>query len=189
MERQTCSECDKPIMARGFCSTHYHRWYKGRPLHGRNKFSPNEIRIGKDFAELDVYNKDNSVAYTTLVDVVDVKRISGFRWGHVKASDRRQWGPYIVRHGKGGKRKTIYLHRFLMEPIPNGHWVDHLDGNTLDNRKQNLRIATPAENVWNQRNQQGVRLQENGWIAAISRKFDSEKEALEQRQIWEKARI
>lgn len=43
------------------------------------------------------------------------------------------------------RRKTVYMHRFLMD-APKGKVVDHLDGNSLNNCRENLRISTWKEN-------------------------------------------
>lgn len=50
-------------------------------------------------------------------------------------------------HGKGDQYR-VYLHKYLL----NAHdcEVDHLNGNVLDYRKENLRIATRAEQIYNQ---------------------------------------
>ena len=41
-----------------------------------------------------------------------------------------------------------YLHRWLMlDPI--GMFVDHIDGNKLNNQLHNLRVVTPRESTWN----------------------------------------
>lgn len=49
-----------------------------------------------------------------------------------------------------GKRKSvaIYMHRMIMDPCDPFH-VDHINGDRLDNRKKNLRLVLPAENMWN----------------------------------------
>lgn len=39
------------------------------------------------------------------------------------------------------------LHRFIVGEIPKGMVVDHINGDTLDNRKSNLEIVSIKENV------------------------------------------
>lgn len=45
-------------------------------------------------------------------------------------------------------RKLIPMHRLIINAKP-GEFVDHINGNTLDNRKRNLRICTKSENGFN----------------------------------------
>jgi HNH endonuclease/AP2 domain-containing protein len=45
-------------------------------------------------------------------------------------------------------RKCIYMHREIMQ-APDGIDVDHVDGNRLNNRRSNLRLATHQQNTFN----------------------------------------
>lgn len=51
-------------------------------------------------------------------------------------------------------RKTYMVHRVIWEmhygAIPDGYVIDHINGDTGDNRIENLRIATQSQNVNNQ---------------------------------------
>lgn len=47
-------------------------------------------------------------------------------------------------------KTTISLHRFLMK-TPSGYYTDHKSGNTLDNRRTNLRNCSNTENCYNRK--------------------------------------
>jgi hypothetical protein len=83
----------------------------------------------------------------------------------------------IVGHGKSlyvksGKGK--FLHRVIMNP-PRRKCIDHINGNGLDNRRSNMRICKPIENMWNSRKKEGtvskykgVRKNKDKWRASIT---------------------
>ncbi len=56
---------------------------------------------------------------------------------------------YAQGHKKGESSKKVQaLHRVLMNAKP-GEVVDHKNGNTLDNRRSNLRVCRQAQNLQN----------------------------------------
>lgn len=57
---------------------------------------------------------------------------------------------YAVRGSKriNGKQKTIYMHREILTPI-DGFITDHINRDTLDNRRSNLRRCTKKQNMMN----------------------------------------
>ena len=80
-----------------------------------------------------------------LVSDEDYERVSAFKWHAHKMNGVF----YAARKMQlpDGKRTTQYLHRFLLGLAPgDARQGDHVNGNTLDNRQQNLRIVTHAQN-------------------------------------------
>lgn len=73
-----------------------------------------------------------------LVDDDDFERLSQFKW-HFD-------GRYARRNINGS---SMLLHREVMN-TPDGYDTDHVNHNTLDNRRCNLRICTRGQNNHNQ---------------------------------------
>lgn len=52
---------------------------------------------------------------------------------------------------KNGKKKTIFIHQLIIPNINPDLEIDHINGNGLDNRIENLRLVTHQINQSNQR--------------------------------------
>lgn len=88
-----------------------------------------------------------SGGYTALISEVDAQWVLQNKW-HPKVLPSGVYAQKTIRNGKSCKR--VKLHRLIMNAA-HGQIIDHINGNTLDNRRSNLRFATSAENVRNQK--------------------------------------
>jgi hypothetical protein len=84
-----------------------------------------------------------------LVDDVDYDWLSQFKWyasysSFVKSYYASGWA------GGGDSLGRIAMHRFIMQAKP-GIYVDHINHDTLDNTRSNLRLCTKAQNGANRR--------------------------------------
>lgn len=81
-----------------------------------------------------------------IVDDEDFERLSKYSW---RISKERA-NNYAIRYA--GNRINIQMHREVLGLSPqDGKFGDHINGNGLDNRRLNLRVATRAQNNTNKR--------------------------------------
>ncbi|AWV77203.1 AP2 domain [Enterobacter hormaechei] len=135
--------------------------------------------------------------------VYDPTSDTGLRWktkrgkmraGSVAGSYSSTRGDYVV--WLFGKRYAA--HRIVWElnngSIPDGHDIDHADGDRKNNEIRNLRIATTSQNLWNMRtpshNTSGVKglcfVKSSGlWLGQIVANGVSHKKKSKSRQVVE----
>jgi hypothetical protein len=80
---------------------------------------------------------DGSVA---VVDDDTYERAARYRWGISTEG-------YVRRKTSAGRNKEVVLHKIVMPGVAR---VDHRNGDKRDNRRENLRAATSAQNAQNQ---------------------------------------
>jgi len=81
-----------------------------------------------------------------MVDDEDHEFLSTWKW----MAAQNKVGRFYARRAsyESGKQKIIFMHR-LINKTPQGNLTDHINGNSLDNRKANLRTCSNSENISN----------------------------------------
>jgi hypothetical protein len=88
--------------------------------------------------------------YSTIVDTEDYKFLMQWKWC-VNINKQFPYAQRSINYRKlNGKWTTtvVKMHRAIMNPAKN-MVIDHINHNTLDNRKSNLKICTHRENMMN----------------------------------------
>jgi hypothetical protein len=94
------------------------------------------------------------------IDDADLPIFSERRWWTVSNGNTK-----YLQGRVSGKRE--YFHRYLLRPDA-AFVVDHIDGNGLNNRRDNLRIVSQQQNTWNRREYKGsISFRDNHWHAMI----------------------
>jgi hypothetical protein len=107
-----------------------------------------------------------------LVDDEDYERVMRYNW-YVSAP-RNCIGWYArTNMPDNGRQRTVYLHTFVLE-FPDCDYIDHINQDTLDNRKSNLRLATTNESIRHRHlplgrsGYRGVTRSGEKWIARVA---------------------
>lgn len=101
------------------------------------------------------------------------------QWNWTAIHTQRRNGGYAMRSEYGD---TILMHRLIMN-APEGMEVDHINGNGLDNRRENLRVVTQKVNHANRHGNlskagyKGVTQVGDQWRMQIAAHFDTAEEA------------
>ena len=97
--------------------------------------------------------------YGTVIDDDDYELLSKYKWTAMVTGKHIKRVYAYRRTGWDATNKrwlgTLLMHRQLLS-APAGADVDHINHDTLDNRKENLRLATRSQNLANNRRARGV---------------------------------
>ena len=87
-----------------------------------------------------------------IVDDEDYEKLIVYKWQVRSDRDKNHYaqrGKYLGKIDGKYKTTTIQMSRSILGIEDSSIKIDHKNGNTLDNRKENLRIATSKENNTN----------------------------------------
>ena len=84
-----------------------------------------------------------------IIDDEDFEKLSHYKWCvDIKRLGIQEYA--LTANWINGKSNNIMMHRLIMNLKKlDKRFIDHINGNGLDNRKINLRICTRSQNQWN----------------------------------------
>lgn len=121
------------------CARHYTQMHKYGEILDKTIYDENKILYSDGYAEIVIRNIKNADIASAIIDLDDIDIVSSIKWHYSKTDG------YVYGYVSG---KQIAIHR-LVTNAPDGHDVDHINHNKLDNRKSNLRVVTHAQNLAN----------------------------------------
>lgn len=115
-----------------------------------------------DFKYLEMLNRGRAK-----VSASDFESFSRFPWR------QNHHGYAAFRKGTALKdEKTYLMHREILSAKP-GQIVDHINGDRLDNRRENLRLTDRSKNMMNRQvGARGVHKSGSTWVARIGFKME-----------------
>ena len=87
----------------------------------------------------------------TVIDKCDYEKVSQYKWFAKNCGYGRYRYAFTNIKRPNGKWYSLSLARFLMDATDPNVYVDHRDSVTLNNTRENLRFATPAQNMQNRK--------------------------------------
>jgi len=112
--------------------------------------------------EIEINYSSNTNKLKMFIDNEDYKLVKDFCINPIEGKlTTNSRSPYAITRKTiivGGikKRKQFYIHRLIMNVLDKSDvHIDHINGNTLDNRKENLRVVTRSQNMKNRKCSKG----------------------------------
>lgn len=84
--------------------------------------------------------------YKIRVDEEDFKIISGYKWTVAKDKNNLYAVTYFFENKK---QKSVRMHRLIMGVLDSRNFIDHKDGDGLNNSRSNLRVCDNSQNMAN----------------------------------------
>lgn len=132
-------ECDRKHHAKGFCCRHWQQVYLHGKVITRTRYNSNQfIYLEDKITKIILYNMNQNEVSATLVDSDMAEILKDYKWCMCNG--------YV---GTTIENKIVRLHHFVIGSPLNNLEVDHINGNKLDNRRENLRLVTKSQNQMN----------------------------------------
>lgn len=135
-----------------YCRKHYLQLYRHGKILSRTIYDEQayDVEGGKTFIHL--YNAKGTLVDKVIIDTEDLEKALKYKW-HLKKSHGNRYACSSIKNNK------VFLHQVVLNYFGKDD-IDHVNGNGLDNRKENLRIIPHAFNVMNQQHKSHVGVQQ-----------------------------
>ena len=130
--------CLKEVAFKELCITHYNQLGKYGYVRGRSTHDPNEFIVKGKVCRIFLYNRNSEKVGEAIIDTEDMERCKQYKWCQFKNRNK-----YYVMNNTVGPLAAFILGVKSTDEMP----VDHINDDTLDNRKQNLQHITRNHNV------------------------------------------
>lgn len=131
--------CEDNFYAKGYCKRHYQQIKRNGMITNYTIHRKNNYIVENNVATLELYDKKGNIAEHTIIDKEDLDRVLQYKWYYTSYG-------YATTTLKN--HKNLFLHRYITK-CPRNKVVDHINHNTLDNRKCNLKVCSQLENMQN----------------------------------------
>ena len=156
-KNRVCPVCNKVhtfVSKEGYCEKHYYqklRYGKFLDSSPRSIYDPNEYRVEGDITYINVYDKRGvKLPQEVIIDSKNIPNILKYKIYIRETKD----GTYAICNVS--RNKKIKVHQLV---CPTDKTVDHINGNTLDNREENLRPANMTIQNLNKISTKGIQKQ------------------------------
>lgn len=135
--------CNNKYRCSGYCGRHYQQYRRtGKIIKDADLWklrNVNKFRIVDKTCYLELRNRKGVIVDEIIIDLEDYDKIKQYRF-HTASLN----GYIRVRSNTGEK-----IHHLIVGKPPEGLITDHINRNTLDNRKCNLRFVSYSQNCMN----------------------------------------
>lgn len=139
-------ECDGRVSKLGYCNRHYlqvRRHGSILPI-ARNRSDPQEFEFCKKDCHISLCDRSGNKITFAIVDRDDYKIVNPYKFDYP--------GRRYVRVSGKSEEGFQFLHQLIL----GRKWVDHIDGDSLNNRRNNLRPCSNQQNQFNSKKQVGT---------------------------------
>lgn len=134
-----CKICERKYYGKGYCQRHYCQ-FRQFGFIKRTRFDKNEINCANSICTMFLYNKNGEKIATTIFNEEYLEEVKKYKW-HLT---------YFGYVATDIKEKVLRLHNVVL-PVKKGFVIDHINHDTTNNLKLNLRYATNQQNMRNRK--------------------------------------